>query len=226
VRAAESALVGFALLIVVAGAALGVLTAPWFTRTLVTRLDIATSASLPPATAADAAESVRAFVTRRDAPALPAEVAGRPGFDAAAVSHLADVRDVLLSVRLLAVLAAVALTVWVIVGVSRKRCDRLVSGFRTGAILCVALPVAAGIAGAVDFGRFFSAFHGVFFDPGTWVFPEDSLLIGLFPEPFWMVSGVVLGVALVLSGLVLAVVSVGIRRTCGSDARRPNSAGT
>jgi integral membrane protein (TIGR01906 family) len=226
VRAAESVVVGLALLIVVIGAALGVLAAPWFTRTLVDRLDVAADASLPPATAAKVAEDVRAFVTRRDAPALPAEVSGRSGFDAAAVSHLIDVRDVMLGAWRFTGVVAIAFALWLTTSVVRKRCDRLVSGFRAGAVMCVALPVVVGIAGVVDFGRFFSAFHGVFFDPGTWVFPEDSLLIGLFPERFWMASGVALGVALALSGLVLAGISVGIRRLCDSDPRHRNSPST
>jgi len=49
--------------------------------------------------------------------------------------------------------------------------------------------VLAAVAAVTDFDTFFSAFHGVFFAEGTWTFPYDSLLIRLFPEPFWAVSG-------------------------------------
>ncbi len=36
-----------------------------------------------------------------------------------------------------------------------------------------------------DFNGLFSLFHQLFFDPNTWRFPIDSLLISLFPMPFW-----------------------------------------
>ena len=48
--------------------------------------------------------------------------------------------------------------------------------------------VAAGTA-VLDFDTFFSAFHGLFFEPGTWTFPSDSVLIRLFPEAFWIAAG-------------------------------------
>jgi uncharacterized membrane protein len=44
--------------------------------------------------------------------------------------------------------------------------------------------------GLVDFEGLFARFHGVFFESGTWTFSSDSLLIQLFPEPFWIVSAV------------------------------------
>ena len=51
--------------------------------------------------------------------------------------------------------------------------------------------VVLGAASAfVDFDTFFAAFHGLFFRSGTWTFPYDSMLIRLFPERFWIASGV------------------------------------
>jgi uncharacterized membrane protein len=62
-----------------------------------------------------------------------------------------------------------------------------------------------------DFEWFFSAFHGLFFRAGTWTFPFDSLLIQLFPEPFWAVLGAawaaLVGLMAVTFGLAGVVLS-------------------
>ena len=55
----------------------------------------------------------------------------------------------------------------------------------SGAIWCAVLVLLAGLAGTLDFDALFSAFHGLFFAEGTWMFPGDSLLIQTFPEQFW-----------------------------------------
>lgn len=211
-RALRSVVVGLALSLVVAGAALGILTAPWFTRFLVARLDVASTASLSPQATADLAEEVRSFVARRAGGRLPFEVDGRPAFDAAAVSHLLDVRVVLVAARTLALALAAALAIWLGVGVARRQFDHVAAALRAGGAWCVALPLVAGVAGVLDFEWFFSAFHGVFFDPGTWVFPADSLLIQLFPERFWMASGGALAALVALGGAVLWLTSVGAQR--------------
>ena len=41
----------------------------------------------------------------------------------------------------------------------------------------------------LDFGSFFTAFHGVFFPQGNWTFSYDSLLICMYPTAFWMGMG-------------------------------------
>ncbi len=37
---------------------------------------------------------------------------------------------------------------------------------------------------------FFTLFHQVFFPQGNWGFPEESLIIQLFPEQFWIASAI------------------------------------
>jgi len=189
---------GFALLGV--GLAVIILTVPAYTRMLSERFSLAEDAGLSQQAAADVAEQVRAFVVAGQG-TLPATVEGRPGFDASAVSHLADVRDVISRARLVSVALAAALTAWVVGTLRRQKRARVAAALKAGGVLSVVFVAGAALVGVADFDAFFSAFHGVFFAAGTWTFPYDSLLIRLFPEPFWAVSGVAWGALVVVFGM-------------------------
>jgi uncharacterized membrane protein len=98
----------------------------------------------------------------------------------------------------------------------RKRAREIAAVLLIGGAVSAGAVALAAIAATTDFYTFFSAFHGLFFQAGTWTFPYDSLLIQLFPEPFWMVAGgvwaglsAVLGTIAVIAGLV---VRRGVRR--------------
>ena len=180
-----------------------VLTAPWFTKVLNARLDVASSAGLSAPEAASTAELVRRFVTTRGAPPLPTTVAGRSGFDAAATSHLEDVRDVVLASRIVAIVLALAISAWLAIAVYRRRFADVASALRWGAYACFVAPMVVAAAGLVDFDALFAAFHGLFFIEGTWTFAADSLLIELFPESFWIAAGASLALLVVLQGVLL-----------------------
>jgi hypothetical protein len=153
------------------------------------------------------AEQVRRFVTDADAPPLPVRVDGRDGFDEQAVSHLVDVREVLRPVRTVTLVLSGVLLLW---GILRARTP---SGRRAvgaavrgaGALACGALGLVV-CAGVFDFDLLFAQFHGLFFEPGTWVFPPDALLIQVFPLRFWTSAGVAwgAGVLLLAAGAIIA----------------------
>jgi len=188
-RSVSTWAVGFALALVVVGTAVLPLTSPGFTRALSGRFSLAAEAGLPPERMLEVAEQVRAFVVTSEADTLPETVDGRSGFDAGAVSHLIDVRRVLSAARLLTGLLTALVTIWIAIELARKRPERIADALRAGAILAVAFVVLAAAAAVLDFERFFTAFHGVFFRSGTWTFAFDSLLIQTFPEPFWVSCG-------------------------------------
>lgn len=223
-RVLESAVVGFALAVVVIGTVLGALVAPPFTRVLVRRLDVAAEAGLAPALAESVAEQVRRFVTDRAAPALPSQLEGRPAFDEAAVAHLKDVREVMLGARRLTGVLAAGLTAWLIISIARRRFGAVASALITGAACCIALPVLGAVVGLTDFEWFFSGFHALFFESGTWTFPYDALLIRLFPEAFWASAAVAWGLGVVLGGLVLGVAGAVVRSAARAPAAAPPGA--
>ncbi len=190
---------GLVLAVFALGIALVPLERAWFTAALSGRFSLVAESGLAADRVAQAAEQVRAFVVEGIG-TLPARVDGRSGFDAAAVSHLADVHDLLAAAWLLTFLLGAILFVWAGVAVVRRRPADMAPALRIGAVLTVALPLVTGVFAVADFDRFFTAFHGLFFSAGTWTFPYDSLLIQLFPEPFWASAaaawaGLVVGMA-------------------------------
>lgn len=186
------------LVLAVVGLALLLLTTPLYVRAMVSLVDAESLTGLSRRGTFDAAESVRRFVVDPGAPALSAVIEGRPAFDANAVSHLVDVREVIVPSRSLGLAALVLAVAWL--ALRRRRRPQLLAAACSGAawFLAVAFPLAVVFAIA-DFDAFFTWFHTLFFAAGTWVFPNDALLIRVFPLPFWMASGAV-GAVIVLVG--------------------------
>ena len=189
---------------------------PSYTASLVLAVDAPERSGLSPARAQVLAEDVRAFVAGARGVELPDRLPdGRPAFGPDAVAHLVDVREVVAAGRLVAwaalVLAGVW-TVWCLLGAPDRRA--LLARSLRGAALAIGLSVAiAAVVAVADFDTFFARFHDVFFEPGTWTFPADALLIRLFPEPFWVVSGIAWGVLSALGAGVLGVCAWLLSRT-------------
>ena len=83
-----------------------------------------------------------------------------------------------------------------------------------GAALTLVLLVALGSWMLVAFDRFFTLFHGVFFEQGTWTFYYTDTLIRLFPFRFWEDAGLLVAGGVTLLSLGLLIVSVVNRRRC------------
>jgi integral membrane protein (TIGR01906 family) len=205
VRHVATALVGLALAVFVVGLTLIPLTMPFATRALAERFALAEEAGLPPQRMLEVAEQVRAFVAGPAGSRLPDQVDGRPGFDASAVSHLADVRRVILAARTATWVLALLLGVWLAVALSLGRTRHVSRVMFAGALWCAVLVLLAALAGTLDFEALFSAFHGLFFAAGTWTFSADSLLIQTFPEQFWATAAAVWAVLILATAAALAV---------------------
>lgn len=200
---AERAIVALGLCVVSLGIAAAVLFAPWYARSLALRVSERAQSGLSASETVQTAELVRAFVTRLDVDALPSAVSGRTAFDGAAVAHLLDVRAVVHGARKATLALAVVLLAWALMSVRSARFHAVGSALRAGGALCLVLPVAFGLGTTLAFDWLFTAFHGVFFRAGTWVFPADSLLIQLFPESFWVLSAMSLALLVLLQGVAM-----------------------
>jgi len=144
---------------------------------------------------------LRGRVSRDDLAALRTD-GGAIAMRSEEVQHMADVRAVMSSMYLahgialaLALLCGGAL--WL---AGRK--DLLRRGLRQGVAIVGALIGLILLSSVVDFDVFFTAFHGLFFEAGTWTFYATDTLIQLYPLPFWMNAVIVYG-ALVLLGVAL-----------------------
>ncbi len=214
----QTAVLAMVLVVVALGFTLLVLLTPAAVRSLVTVVGAGQLTGLGTAQTLETAEAVRGFVVDPDAPALPADIEGRPAFDEAAVSHLIDVRDVIVpSTRLAIGLGLVALA-WLALGLRTAGGRRVItSALRVaGGTLLAALAVA-GVVGLTDFDRFFTWFHGLFFAPGTWQFPADALLIRVFPLPFWTAAAGVWAGLLAAAAVLMLVAAWRLRFTGTSD---------
>jgi integral membrane protein (TIGR01906 family) len=118
-------------------------------------------------------------------------------------SHMTDVSRF---VRLLAVITIVALVVAAVTGAWLRREPR-----RGGRIMLLAaggvgtLAVVLAIVFAVAFEPTFLLFHELFFPPGTYLFPEGSNLITLFPEGFWFDAALLAGASIVVVATAVAL---------------------
>jgi integral membrane protein (TIGR01906 family) len=204
------------------GSSVAALTTPVFTSALTQALGVPASSGLSAADVVSLSGQVRAMVADAEYEPLPATWRGAPAFDRPAVSHLLDVRAVIAKLRLATGVAALLLAVYVAACIALRRLQRLRAGMHAGAVALVVV-VAAGVVAAVsDFEALFAWFHSLFFRGGTWTFPAESMLIRIFPEPFWIASGAALAALVLLcagilwlagSRLMLTLEGLGASRT-------------
>jgi len=202
-RLAETGLAAVLWSVLCIGSAVLALTIPVFTSALTQALDVPSSSGLPAAEVAVLSGAVRGLVADADYDPLPSTWRGSPAFDDAAVSHLLDVRAVIAGARLATGGAALLLAVYVSWMIAIRRLDRLRGGLRAATAMLIGAVVLALGAAFADFEWLFARFHGLFFEGGTWTFPADSMLIRLFPEPFWVASGASWAVLVLLSATLL-----------------------
>lgn len=199
----ETAAVAFTLALLLVGLSVRLLTTPAFTAVVVRAVDSPARSGLAPETALDLADRVRAYVVGANTEPLPDEVEGREGFTPRAVSHLDDVRVVLVGTTRATWLLALGVAGWAAWCIRAHRRESLARGVRAGGWTAIALVPLAALAALGDFDAFFAAFHGLFFRAGTWQFSSTDLLIQLFPEPFWMTGGAALATLVFVGGCVL-----------------------
>lgn len=194
------------LVLVALGVPLLLMLMPPYTAVLVVQVDAPARTGLGEDTTLELAEDVRAFVAGRAAVVLPAALEdGRAAFDEEAVGHLDDVRRLLGAARIATFVALALAAAWVLTAIRAGRRRELARSLLTAAWTSIGLVVLAGSAGLFDFSWFFAAFHGLFFEAGTWQFPAEALLINLFPEPFWVTSAIAWGVGVLLMAGLFAV---------------------
>lgn len=125
-----------------------------------------------------------------------------------ALAHLDDCHDVISSARFtLDIVALAALAACVIVG-ARHGSRSLGSALMSAAGIVVGAFTVIAIWIAVDFYGFFTAFHSLFFQAGTWTFSWDSLLICMYPEKFWIGMGEVWLCATVSACILCTIIGI------------------
>ena len=133
--------------------------------------------------------------------------AAAPVLDAGERSHMADVRNVLLNLGLVALIAAVIL---VAIGLASRGARWFWQAVEAGGKVLAGGVVVVGLAFALFFDQAFLLFHQIFFAPGTYMFDVRSeKLVQLFPDQFWSETSVAIAAAVL--GLALIVVFAAAR---------------
>lgn len=139
---------------------------------------------------------------------------GEKLFKEGEVSHMADVKTVMLS-------AFGAGALMIIIGIIamlylRKRSTGGIRrGMFAGSIVTLVLILGLGTLAALGWQQFFTDFHHIFFANGTWTFALDDTLIRLFPGQYWMDSGIAIGALVFVTALLTLIFTWPTRRRRG-----------
>lgn len=123
------------------------------------------------------------------------------------ISHMSDVQSVFQAtwtggkiLLVLLLLSAIVLT-W-------RKDNRVTffSGLQDAGILTVGLITGIGLLAILSWNAWFTTFHKLFFQPGTWTFEASDTLIRLFPLPFWFDGTLTVSVLTLCGGILLAII--------------------
>lgn len=130
-----------------------------------------------------------------------------PVYNAAEIGHMLDVKNVADSFKtamwvLLLVVVAGLVFLFARPETRMQGAKALLQGgvFTVTAVFLVMIFIGIG------WGVFFTLFHNIFFDSGTWTFAYSDSLIRLFPEQFWfdfalLWTGSILALGAILGGI-------------------------
>ncbi|GAB4510628.1 MAG: TIGR01906 family membrane protein [Anaerolineae bacterium] len=127
---------------------------------------------------------------------------GTPLYNDRELGHMEDVKVV---TRAAFNVLTVGLVLFLGVGMYLWRVDRVAlrRGLFTGSFLTLTLIGVIVVSAVLAWDVFFTAFHQVFFESGTWRFAYSDTLIRLFPERFWFDAAIIIG--LLTSGGALLI---------------------
>jgi integral membrane protein (TIGR01906 family) len=133
---------------------------------------------------------------------------GTPLFNGREMRHMQDVQTVTQMAFALLIangITFVAISTWL------WHKQRLFQAIRDGSLLTLSMIGAIVVVAVVAWDTFFTSFHRLFFESGTWRFAYSDTLIRLFPEQFWFDAALMIGGLTGLEALLLLV--MGLRGT-------------
>lgn len=117
---------------------------------------------------------------------------GSPLYNERELSHMADVKDVVLGALRVWYISLAILVLLALLAYRGKWMPFFINGLRRGGMWMIGLAIALGLVAAVGilanpdvFWEFFTLFHSLFFEGDSWLFYYSDTLIRLFPIRFW-----------------------------------------
>jgi integral membrane protein (TIGR01906 family) len=132
-------------------------------------------------------------------------------FTAAEYAHMADVRHVFIGARIVAIVAALVAALLLIRAGRRGRLAAVVLARDAAVAACIGTAIIA-VAAAVAFDPLFLLFHEVFFPQGNFLFPANSNLLAMYPDPYWYGVTLRVGLTFVAAMAVVAITSAATLR--------------
>jgi integral membrane protein (TIGR01906 family) len=157
------------------------------------------------------------YLSNWSAPRYLGELVNRSGerlFKEGEVSHMADVKLVILSTfgagALLAVLSIIAIAY-----LRRRSTGGVRRGLFAGSIVALVIILGLGALAVLGWQQFFTEFHRIFFASGSWTFALEDTLIRLFPGQFWIDAGITIAALVLIAALVTLILTWPTRRRRG-----------
>jgi integral membrane protein (TIGR01906 family) len=115
-------------------------------------------------------------------------------FNVRELQHMRDVKALTQIVYLAVVISGLgtSLAAFVLGRIPATRRD-LRLGLMNGGVLTLGIIGAIVLAAIVNWDFFFTSFHTLLFESGTWRFAYSDTLIRLFPEQFWFDAALLIG---------------------------------
>lgn len=117
---------------------------------------------------------------------------GTPLYNERELSHMADVKNVVVGALRVWYLSLGLLVLFAILAQRSGWMPDYLNGLRRGGMWMIGLAVALGLVAGIGittnpdvFWEFFALFHAIFFEGDSWLFYYSDTLIRLFPIRFW-----------------------------------------
>lgn len=135
------------------------------------------------------------------------KIKDKPAFNDRELSHMEDVQRVFqLAWKVGLVILALFGLAFAYLGVNPKRHFHLASALQTGGVLAAGMITLIGLLAIVGWEKWFTVFHTLFFQPGTWTFAFSDTLIRLYPMQFWFDSALTVAGFNLIGGIIIGLI--------------------
>jgi integral membrane protein (TIGR01906 family) len=132
---------------------------------------------------------------------------GNPLYNERELQHMVDVKQVFqlaINVLIVGLIVLAAILIFTVRKLEGRNAIR--RGLVGGGLLTLAILAGLVIFFVVNWDRFFTGFHDLFFASGSWVFDYSDTLIRLFPIQFWQDTALTIGsMSAILAVLLIAL---------------------
>lgn len=132
---------------------------------------------------------------------------GAPIYNASELSHMEDVKALVVGMRVALAIAVTLLALFSFLTVRMRLENRLWPAYNRGGWALVGFIGLILTFVALSFSNLFTWFHQIFFESGTWQFYTSDTLIRLFPMRFWRDAFIFVSIMSLLLGVLTIIIS-------------------